>query len=449
MGIRTALAAVLGVGLAALVVARALQGPAIRPLDEAALREYTGVYRWEDDGFVYLQLWKLTSFEAPSDLVAIDESGEVRALYSTAPDRFFAGPGAAINTAVESHVGFERDGVGTIVAMTWRREGAERRTARRRTDVEEQEDVRFANGAIQLAGTLRRPMAVGPVPAIVLVHGSGPEDRDYVLPWARFLVRHGLAVLGYDKRGVGGSSGDWNSASFDDLAGDAIAAVRYLKARPDIDAARIGLLGISQAGWIMPLAAVRSKDVAFLISLSGAGVPVADTTLDQAFNEMTASGMKPPTIAAILDVMKRQYHFARTGQGWNEYAAGRAALAAKLGRPPDGFPAAPDRPQWQVIKRLYLYDPGPTLRRLRTPTLAIWGELDNNILPDKNKAAWEEALKAGGHRDYTFAVLRKANHSLFDAKVGNNAEAPTLRRIVPEYFTVVHQWLVARGLVRR
>ena len=448
MRIRTA-AAVLTVGVTALVVTRALQGPAVRPLDEAVLREYTGVYRWDDGGFVYLQLWKLTSFEAPSDLVAIDESGDVRALYSTAPDRFFAGPGAAIRTTVESHVDFERDGAGPIVAMTWRREGTERRTARRRLDIETREDIRFTNGAIQLAGTLTRPVAGGRVPAVVLVHGSGPEDRDYVLPWAHFLVRHGLAVLGYDKRGVGGSSGDWNSASFDDLAGDAVAAVQYLKTRPDIDAARIGLMGISQAGWIMPLAAVRSKDVAFLISMSGAGVPVADTTLDQASNEMTASGMKPPTIAAILDLMRRQYHFARTGQGWDEYAAGRAALAARIGRPPDSFPAAPDHPHWHVIRRLYFYDPRPTLRRLQTPTLAIWGELDNNILPAKNRAAWEEALKTGGHRDYTFTVLPKANHSLFEAKVGNNAEGPSLRRIVPDYFTIVGQWLAARGLVRR
>jgi pimeloyl-ACP methyl ester carboxylesterase len=391
----------------------------------------------------------MTSFEAPSDLVAFDESGDVRALYSTAPDRFFAGPGAGIRTAVESHVQFERDSAGTIVAMTWRREGADPRTARRRADIERHEDVQFRNGALQLAGTLRRPGDGGRVPAIVLVHGSGPEDRDYVLPWARFLVRDGVAVLGYDKRGVGGSGGDWNHASFDDLAGDAIAAVQYLKTRPDIDGGRIGLLGISQAGWILPLAAVRSKDISFLISLSGAGVPVADTTIDQASNEMTASGMKPATIAAILDVMKRQYHFARTGEAWDEYTTARAALATKIGRPPDSFPAAPDHPHWQVLKRLYFHDPGPTLRRLQTPTLAIWGELDNNILADKNKAAWEQALKTAGSRDYTLTVLPKANHSLFEAKVGNNAEGPSLRRIVPEYFTVVRQWLAARGHARR
>jgi uncharacterized protein len=446
MRIRTVLAGVLTLGLTTLVVGRMIQGPAISPLDESELLEYAGVYQWDDGGFVYLQPWAISSFEAPRELVAFDESGEVRALYRTAADRFFAGPGAAVSSAVESHVGFERGEAGAIVAMRWRREGAAPRTATRRADMEKREDVRFANGAIQLAGTLTRPAAGGKVPAIVLVHGSGPEDRDYVLPWARFLVRHGLAVLGYDKRGVGGSTGDWNSASFDDLASDAMSAVRYLKARPDIDAARIGLLGISQAGWIMPLAAVRSSDIAFLISLSGAGVPVADTTIDHASSEMIASGMKPQTVSAILDLMRKQYGFARTGQGWDLYAAGRAALAAKLGRPPDSFPATPDDPRWNVIRRLYLYDPGPTLRRLRTPALAVWGELDNNILPHKNKAAWDEALEAAGHREYTSAVLPKANHSLFEAKAGNNAEGPSLRRIAPGYFTLVHQWLAARGL---
>src|SRR5207247_3161520 len=104
-------------------------------------------------------------------------------------------------------------------------------------------------------------------PAIILVHASGSEDREYLLPFVRFLIRRGITVLGYDKRGVGGSTGDWNTASFDDLAGDVVAAVEYLKTRSDIDGKQIGLLGISQAGWIMPLAAIRSKDVAFLISI--------------------------------------------------------------------------------------------------------------------------------------------------------------------------------------
>ena len=127
---------------------------------------------------------------------------------------------------------------------------------------------------------------------MILVHGSGAENREYMLPWARFLIHHGMAILAYDKRGVGGSTGDWNTASFDDLAGDVVAAFEYLKTRSEIDRAQIRLLGISQAGWIMPLAAVRAKDIAFLISISGAGVPGAETTIDQARNEMTMTGMR-------------------------------------------------------------------------------------------------------------------------------------------------------------
>ena len=237
-------------------------------------------------------------------------------------DQFFAGPGAAVPTSVESRIEFQRDRTGKIASLTWRREGAATRTARR-VEMERNEDVRFSNGDVQLAGTLFRPASNAKHPAIILVHGSGAENREYMLPWARFLIRHGIAVLGYDKRGVGGSTGDWNTASFEDLAGDVVAAFEYLKTRDDIDSTQIGLLGISQAGWIMPLAAVRAKDVAFLISISGAGVPPAETTLDQARNEMTMTGMPRQTVEEIIALLKLQYEFASTGQGWDEYAAAR------------------------------------------------------------------------------------------------------------------------------
>jgi hypothetical protein len=194
----------------------------------------------------------------------------------------------------------------------------------------------------------------------------------------------------------------------------------------------------------MPLAAVRARDIAFLISISGAGVPVAETTLDQAQNEMTARGMKPQTIADIVAIMKLQYRFAQTGQGWDEYAAAREKLAARIGNPPDTFPATRDHPSWQYIRLVYFYDPGPTLRNLQVPTLALFGELDNNIVAEKNKAAWEAALKAAGNRDYTLRILPKANHYQVEAKVGSNAEAPTLQRFVPEYFPTIKDWLATR-----
>ena len=418
------------------------QTASARAPDEEALREYCGTYRWEDGGFLYLQLWN--EFTGTNQLVAFDESGEVRTLYPTDHDSFFAGPGAAVSTAIESRIDFRRDRSGKISSLTWRRDGAAPRLARR-VEVEKREDVRFSNGDIQLAGTLISPNTRGRHPAIILVHGSGAEDREYMLPFARFLIRRGIAVLGYDKRGVGGSTGDWHTASFDDLAGDLVAAFEYLKKRGDIDAAQIGLLGLSQAGWIMPIAAVRAPEIAFLISVSGAAIVPAETTFDEARREMAAAGRRPEVIQQIVDLMRLEYRFAQTGEGWDEYSAARQQLATRFGgTPPPNFPGTREDPLWRTMRAFYFYDPAPTLRRLRTPTLAIFGELDNNILADKNKAAWEAALKAAGNRDYTLTILPKANHLMLEAKVGNNAEMASLQRFVPAYSMTVRDWLATR-----
>jgi hypothetical protein len=425
------------------IATSARQTPVERPVDEKALREYTGVYQWGPNAFVYLQMWEEFSGFGKPRLVALDESGDVRVLYRTDEDSFFAGPGIAVQESIESRIVFQRDRTGTIVSLTWQRKTEPARTARR-VEIEKREDVRFSNRDIQLAGTLIAPSTGGKHPAIVLVHGSGAQSREHMMPFARFLIRHGIAVLGYDKRGVGESTGDWNTATYEDLAGDVLAAVEYVKTRPDIDPAQIGLLGISQAGWIMPLAAVRTKDVAFLISISGAGVTPAETTIDQARNELTMTGMPAATVADIIGLIKLQYEFARTGNGWTEYAAAREKLAARMGPPPDTFPGTPDHPQWQVIKRTYFYDPTPTLRQLTVPTLAIWGQLDNNIMADKNKPAWDAALKTAGNRDYILVVVPKANHDMLEAKVGSNAEIKSLQRFVPSYFTTIEDWLAKR-----
>jgi uncharacterized protein len=437
----TAVGAAAAAALAAAVLVRsAIQTPVVRPMEDKAFREYTGVYQWGPDAFLYLQMW--TELGA-NRLVAFDESGELRALFPTDRDRFFAGPGAAIQSAIESRIEFQRDADGRIASLTWQREGSPPRAARR-VAIEKHEDVQFSNGDVTLAGTLITPATAAKHPAVILVHGSGPATREQILPFARFLIRHGLAVLSYDKRGVGGSTGDWNTASFDDLAADVIAAFKYLQTRAEIDGKQIGLLGVSQAGWVMPLAAVRAKDMAFLVSVSGAAIPGTETTIDHAQREMAASGMKPQVVEQIVGIMKLQYHFARTGEGWNEYASSREQLAARIGPPPDAFPGSPEHPHWQFIRRLYFYDPAPTIRQLQVPTLGLFGELDNNILAEKNKAAWETALKAGAHRDYTLRILPRANHYQLEAKAGHNAEMPSLQRFVPEYATTIKEWLAKR-----
>ena len=115
-----------------------------------------------------------------------------------------------------------------------------------------------------------------------------------------------------------------------------------------------------------------------------------------------------------------------------------------MGPPPDTMPGQRDAPWFGFIRRLYFYDPQPALRQLRVPTLGIWGELDGNVMAEKNKAAWEAALSSAGNRDYTLRILPKANHMQLLAKTGSNREMPTLRQFVPEYFSTIQQWLAGR-----
>ena len=417
------------------------QVPVAGQLPDAALREYAGTYQWAPQHHLDLQLWN--ELAGHNQLVAFDDSGEIRTLYPTERDRFFAGPGAALKTPVESTIEFQRDRAGKVTSLTWQRTNGPRRVARR-VEIERRDSVTFANGSVRLSGTLIAPRTAAKHPAIILVHGSGATDREYMLPFAYFLVRHGVAILGYDKRGVGTSTGDWRSSSFEDLAGDVVAAFEYLKTRRDIDASQIGLLGVSQAGWVMPLAAARAPDMAFLISISGAGISAAETTIDHARNEMTVRRMAPEAVDGIVNLMKLQYRFAQTGDGWEAYTAERELLVKRFGRAPDNFPGSQDDPYWGEVRRMYFHDPAPTLQRLRLPILSLFGELDNNIVATKNRDAWESALKSSGHRDYTLLILPKGNHILLEAAEGNNAEMASLQRFVSAYRTTVRDWLAAR-----
>jgi pimeloyl-ACP methyl ester carboxylesterase len=143
--------------------------------------------------------------------------------------------------------------------------------------------------------------------------------------------------------------------------------------------------------------------------------------------------------------MALQYDYLRTGQGWDTYMAAREKLAARMGgNPPEKFPSRADHPHLQFIRPLMVYDPAPALRAIRLPVLALFGELDNNILAAKNHAAWKAALSASGHPDYTLRILPKANHAMLEARVGNNAEMKSLQRFTPAYDDAVRDWLSTR-----
>lgn len=407
------------------------------PASRASLSSYAGAYRWDADHYLDIQFWDELG---PDQLAVFDESGLIRALWRMGPDRFFVGQEAGVPAPFQATITFQRRPDGSIASLRWIEANTPPRGARRGT-VEHTEDVTFRNGATTLAGTLITPATAGRHPALVVVHGSGAQDRDGSLPFVHFLVRRGIALLTYDKRGVGGSSGDWKTASFDDLAGDGLAALRFLQGRPDIEPQRIGVFGVSQGGWIGPLMASRSKDVAFVISVSGPGVSPAEETLDYTRNEMQLAGLTAEDTAAAIALMQSAFAYARTGEGWDAYLALRKKSEEKDWLPYMGL--SDDKGDWQwVFRRLNNdYDPTRALEALKCPVLALFGDRDLNVVAEKNSKVWKAALVRGGRTGSSVMVLPNANHVLMQSETGSLFEFPHLKTFVPEYEGILVEWV--------
>src|SRR5580704_14709997 len=190
-----------------------------------------------------------------------------------------------------------------------------------------EEEVRLGNGDVTLDGTLYLPAGSLPHPAVVIFHGSGPQARDSFM--GRWFAEQGIACLTYDKRGVGESTGDFQRVAFPALVDDGLAAISFLKTRAGIDPRRIGVWGLSQGGWLGPLAASRSKDVAFVIAVSGPGVSPEAARAYCAEHWMKAAGYSEADVNAARSLSLLAYHCGATDSGWDKLKAARKAARNK------------------------------------------------------------------------------------------------------------------------
>ncbi|MGH9388683.1 MAG: alpha/beta hydrolase, partial [Vicinamibacteria bacterium] len=265
-----------------------------------------------------------------------------------------------------------------------------------------QEEVKFKNGDVTIAGTLTLPPSGGPQPAVVMITGSGAQNRDEELfgfkPFrliADHLARSGIAVLRTDDRGVGGSTGASDHVTTEDFVGDTLAAVTFLKSRPEIDPKRIGLCGHSEGGIVAPMAASRAKDVAFIVLMSGSSVTGEKILLAQAELIGRASGATEADVRKEADLQKRLFKATRSGEGWDELKVEiRKEVIARLEKlPPEkrkGI-AAPAQyadsyvdGQMRAAKSPWLkffldYDPASALEKVQCPVLALFGEKDLQV----------------------------------------------------------------------
>ncbi len=299
--------------------------------------------------------------------------------------------------------------------------------------------VAFQSGGIRLAGSLVLPPGDRPAPAIIFVHGSGPETRDASRFLAQFFVRRGVAALIYDKRGAGESAGDWRHASLGDLAGDVVAAVDCLKARPEIDARKIGLMGTSQGGWVAPLAATRSSDVRFVILRSAPAVTPEEQELARVEMGMRASGEAAADIDRALALYRQVIGYARSARTDGDWDALSSALAAARGAKWDLFGEV-TRDWWffDWIRLSFGHDPIPALREMKQPVLVIFGGRDQNVPVQRSLEQLVPAL-GGSQKSALIQVFPAAGH---DLRVEPAATEPwDFPRLAAGYLDLLASWV--------
>ena len=366
-------------------------------------------------------------------LLSLDtRSGQIRVLLPRSEADFVCGPEYDTFYPVDIAVHFITNQPGQFTALQWKPKNAPAMVGTRIKALPEDE-VSFTNGKVTLSGTVVLPPTKGPHPAVVIGGGSGSWDRSGSRILADFFALNGVAALIYDKRGCGRSTGDWTKSNFDDLAGDALAGLELLKNRPDINPHQIGLWGISQGGWIVPLAASRCADVAFIISVSGPGITPEAQSAYCVEHWMKAEGYSEADVNEAGSLYLLTIRCRRTDSGWNELKAEREADQNKpwYNACPYSDRDAPGASKfWQLIGN---YDPVPALRNVHCPVLAIFGELDPLVPVQKSADVWKTALTEAGNHDVVIKIFPHADHGIADTRTWTT---------LPGFFTLQRDWLL-------
>jgi pimeloyl-ACP methyl ester carboxylesterase len=315
--------------------------------------------------------------------------------------------------------------------------------------------VRNATDGVDLEGTLTLPPAAAGAkfPALLLISGSGPQDRDATMfghkPFAVIadaLTRRGFAVLRLDDRGVGKSKGNFRAATTEDFFQDAAAALDFLRSRESIDAKRIGLFGHSEGAIVAArLAAERPEDVAFLITFGGPGIPMAQLLLEQGEAVLRASGAPPEAIARQRAAQEAMFPLLLSDKGSIEI---KTELDAILKTPEM---SAAERSVADVhisqalspwFRSLLAIDPAKYFEKVRCPVLALNGGNDTQVPAESNLAGIAAALKRGGNAAFRTAAIPKVNHLFQTSATGSPSEYPAIEEsVAPAVLEALTVWL--------
>jgi uncharacterized protein len=328
---------------------------------------------------------------------------------------------------------------------------------------EEEVTVQNKDANVTLAGTFTYPEKGKNFPAVVLITGSGPQDRDEAilghkpfLVLSDYLTRHGIAVLRFDDRGIGKSTGNFSSATTKDFATDALACVEYLKTRDEVDKKHIGLIGHSEGGIIAPLVANQTKDVSFIVMMAGPGLTGEKVLELQSKLIAKAEGESDEEIKKMTRINSKLYKIAMLEKDSSIAAAEiHKALDEFYNTLSDSVRNSPENTKENLYRqtksllspwfRFFLsYDPKENLSKLKIPVLAINGANDLQVPPKENLDAIESALKSAGNQNYKVIEIPKLNHLFQKSATGSPSDYSKIEEtIAPIALSTISDWILS------
>src|SRR5690606_3600932 len=361
------------------------------------LSEKVGWYRLDDGA----ERWLTWNTNGGLRLIDID-SGEMINLRPVTPAIFAADGGARELSDVQ----FDQSETGEVVGFRWLDTNGVERSAERLTDPPYgQRELSFQNGALELTGLLLLPTTPSRHGAVIIIGGSSECAREdpWVLYQADYLARRGIAVFLPDSRGTGKSEGDWKSASFDQLATDVTLAAQIIGQQADVDASRIGLVGMREGAWVAPIAAATSEQIRFLVTVSGYTLSPRDQMRYGISSDVRRYGT--PDFLVPLIAFALEFTSTRRGESW-----------------------------WDRNGR---FDPIPYWSQLDKPVLAVYGDPEEaeDFPVRRTFQRLQEVRSASGNPDFTIRLIDDADEKLRDDDSG---------RIHPEYLELLASWITSR-----
>jgi dienelactone hydrolase len=422
------------------------------PYDTALIRSLAGTYRISADREL-----AMGPLDEAGGWLAFFDTKTLRGgiLYALDDSTLFTGPSYGVDYPVVIRARIARSASGEVAGLGWRESGRSTVFARRNRDIH-QDDVVFHNGIVRLVGNITAPTSPGRHPAVVLIHGccGTLPTRDFGY-WSSYLAHHGIVVLAYDRRGGGASTGDPNSA-YTDIADDVIAGVHVLEQRPDVDADRVGVYGMSNGGYIAPLATTRANGhIAFVAVRSGSARRIGNNIDYEVEGDLRSAGFSERDVGRGVALRAHVTNFivdhpTLTATSWDslqrEVTAAQQerwfGLARVMWVPRVSVTDSGGLAYVNSLRSTWNYDPLPYWSKVRVPVYIMLGGLDRSVPTAESAPLLRAALARAGNAHATVRVFPTGNHGLLEARTGFDSEARLLDHYVGGFQEGLVRWIL-------